>query len=76
ILCFNFLQPDSPTLPISQHSSPSLGACQTSVANMIRSSTNMESSDNGHTNENNYTSNVLQSQVSVQSTASSSSSEK
>ncbi len=72
ILCFNFLQPESSNLSIQQHSSPVLGVCQTQTTNFIPSSTIMESSDNGNLNE--TTSNVLQSQASVQSTTSSTSS--
>jgi hypothetical protein len=72
ILCFNFLQSELPNLSIQQHSSPVLGVCQTQTTNFLPSLITMESSDNGNLNE--TTSNVLQSQASVQSTTSSTSS--
>jgi hypothetical protein len=74
ILCFNFLQSESSNSSNQHQSSPVLGVCPTQTTNFIPSSTIMESSDNGNTNEvNEITPNVLQSQASVQSTTSSSS---
>ncbi|UJR26078.1 hypothetical protein I4U23_007424 [Adineta vaga] len=74
ILCFNFLQPESTSLALQKHSSPSaLGRCQIQTTNFLPSPLKtMNSSDNDNTNES--ASNVFQSQASVHSTTSSSSS--
>jgi hypothetical protein len=71
ILCFNFLQPESSKQQrtSSYTPSPNLAVCQTQTASFI------PSSDNENVNEAiDTTSNVLQSQASVQSTTSTSSS--
>jgi hypothetical protein len=76
ILCFNFLQPESSNLSLQHTPSPALGTCQTHATSLIPSSTTMESSDNGHFHETTTAAaaNVLQTQASVQSTTSSTSS--
>ena len=75
ILCFNFLQPESshtlthrPSLPCSSSSSPILGVSQTQSNSFIPAVDNERFEGGGAA-----ASNVLQSQVSVRSTSSSSS---